>query len=146
MGVDVNCKILLIHVVGVDRQAVRTAYCILAEDNGGDNRPNLSTYKPPAPSYTTTTVPTLCLCIAQSHHSILQYHNRCLSVALHIDMRNTDSALCPISPPIVILTRRTLTIIRKVANRIIQLLLFQFLPAVWGMWTMNQCTVRNSKM
>ena len=53
MGVDVNCKILLIHVVGVDRQAVRTAYCILAEDNGGDNRPNPSTYKPPAPSYTT---------------------------------------------------------------------------------------------
>ena len=53
MGVYVNCKICHIHVVGVDRQVVRTAYCISAEDNGVDNRPNPSTYKPPAPSYTT---------------------------------------------------------------------------------------------
>ena len=53
MGVDVNYMICLIHVVGVDRPTVRTAYCISAEDNGADNRPNPSTYKPPAPSYTT---------------------------------------------------------------------------------------------
>ena len=52
MGVGVNCKICFIHVVDVDRKAVRTAYYISAEDNGTDNRPNPSTYKPPAPSYT----------------------------------------------------------------------------------------------